>query len=308
MHDHPTTPYESETSSLPGALSFRYLDEESELSTLRATDLEQVLEGLRELTSIYARSGGFDEGSVVEPELRISPPRHGSFLFDVTWVAPYFQDYLNNQADELTTAGLGSAGAGVLLYLKAKIKEARTVATAQRRLEDGNWEVSFSDGSTLTLSPAVMDAFNRSPKRSKKALNKLLVPLAHDADYLEVSSSEGVEEALAGRDDYVATIPEPEEDEVPTDYDLQFETPVRKVEFDGDRNWYIRIPETGYRNAALSTPYRTPIGPNDTFTLRVHVTHVESSSGYKKKYSIIEVVDHLSGDSDDSSPDSQASQ
>jgi len=279
VNDHSSTPYETDSSPLPNALSFRYRDEESELSTLRATDLEQVLEGLRELTGIYARSGGFDEESAVEPELRVSPPRHGSFLFDVTWLAPYLQDYLNNQTDELATMGVGGMGTGILLFLKAKIKAARTVVTAQRRLEDGNWEVSFNDGSTLILSPAVMDAFTRSPKRSKKALNKLLAPLAHDADYLEVSSSDGAEGALAVRDDYVATIPEPEEDEVPTDYDLQFETPVRKVEFDGDRNWYIRIPETGYRNAALSTPYTTPIGPNDTFSLGVQKEVLDHRSG-----------------------------
>ena len=307
MNEYEPTGDSAKRDARSGTLSFRYGDENADLSTLRSTDLERVLEGLRELTGIYARAGGFDEGSVVEPELHVFPPREGSFLFDVAWMAPHIQNYLNDQADELTTLGIGGGGSALLLFLKAKLKAARTVATAQHQREDGNWVIEFSDGDTRVLSRAGKEAFNRAPKRSMKALNKVLAPLAHEADFLEVASADGREEARAVKDDYVATIPAAEEDEAPVDYVLQFQTSVRRVEFDGDRNWSIRIPDEGYRNASLRTHYKTPIGPDDTFTLRVQVEHVESASGYKKKYSIIEVLDHVRGDTDDSSHDPQAS-
>lgn len=289
-------------------LTLRYGDDESSMDTLLAADLATVLDGLRELTEVFAKSGGFDDETVIAPELRVYPPKQGSFLLDV--VMEYSQDYLSRNSDELTNMGVGGASGMFLLYYQARVKAAKTLATAQTKNDDGNYTITFSDGSTLDVSPTVQKAFNAAPKKSKRALRKLLTPLSDDADYLEVTAPTSPEPPVrAEKATYEALLPEDDEqDNEPASYTLDITTPITMADFKQPVQWRVKIPNVGFRKAyLLDTSFKKRVGPDDEFKLRVQVDPVQSGNGYKDKYSIIEVLEHIPGDTDDN-PSSPAPQ
>lgn len=289
-------------------LTLRYGDDESSVDTLLATDLATVLDGLRELTEVFAKSGGFDDETVIAPELRVYPPKQGSFLLDV--VMEYSQDYLSRNSDELTNVGVTGATGTFLLYYKARIKAAKTLPTAQTKKDDGNYTITFSDGSTLDVSPAVQKAFNAAPKKSKRALQKLLTPLSDNTDYLEVTSPASSEPPVrAEKSTYEALLPDDDDqNNAPASYTLDVTTPITLADFEQPVRWRVKIPNVGPRKAyLLDSNFKKRVGPDDEFKLRIQVDPVQSGNGYKDKYSIIEVLEHIPGDTDDnpSSPSPQ---
>lgn len=183
-----------------GVVQLRFADNDGEVRDLIAAEMVEVLQGLVEFTSDMSKRGLFGDG--VEPEVRVRPPKEGSFIIEaiVTWAAA-------NPEAAIGTAL--SSGAAITQAINVGIKKIRGEEPQDfDHLPNGNVKVIWPNHKVNEIPRATWDRLNAMKRPTRSALRKLLVPLGDGADTLEVRDgavAESTEELLRSDPEAVAT-------------------------------------------------------------------------------------------------------
>lgn len=227
-----------------GVLQLRYLTESGDDSELNAALLAEAIQGLVEFTSELANSGAF--GSGAPPELKIRPISQGSFLVDavITW----------SGANPEAAVGLTVYAGDLLIraFASAKRMVQGAIVTDYTDLENGYVKLNWSDGDVDEVSIVVWKALKSKPKKTRRALKKILAPMSDDAYQLELRAGrpedtsgdilEEPSEVVADRSDYRILAAEPEDIEERVEI-FTTEAELLSVDFRTGEKWRIRTPE-----------------------------------------------------------------
>lgn len=231
-----------------GSLQLRFLDDESRLRSINAAQMAEVLQGLVSLTSDLARGGAFGEGPA--PELRVEPPKEGSFILEV-----FLNWFSALDGSSQVTFVLGSGGI-LGQALNVGTKSARAEVSGVERLENDKVLLTFNDNTVAEVPEAVWVTLNRAKRKTKANLRKIMAPLGDDADALEISAPEtDVEggaaqaalEVRVDKDDYFAVAHE-DEDVVEHVEFFEVEGQLTSIDFDSAEKW--RVSTTRGRRSA----------------------------------------------------------
>jgi hypothetical protein len=235
-----------------GVVQLRYRDSSGETDTINAASAAEALQGIVELTANLAKKGAFGEG--MPPEVRLRPVKEGSVVVETV-----IQWAVQNPEGAFAIA-VPAAAPTIVGVMKAGIKSLRGT-----RIEDfdhqsnGSVKVRWSDDSVDEIPAAAWAEFKDAPKRTKKALKKIMAPMSGEADVLEIrssDSSESSEEVLsteasfvASRADYRAASAEPDDIEEQISF-FEAEAQLESIDFRTGERWRIATTE-GTRTATI---------------------------------------------------------
>lgn len=298
------------------SLQLRFMDDEGKLHSLNATQMAEVLEGLVSLVGELAKARAFGDGP--PPEVRVEPPKEGSFVIGVLLDWYYSLDGQAQVMWNLGTAGiLGQA-------INVGTKTFRAEVTNYDRLENGLVKLHFSDSSVAEVSEEVWRALNKSQRRTKKNLRKVMAPLGGEADAVEITATPraATEDAPATeafavrmeRDDYRAVAHDENEvqERVRT---FEGEGQLTSVDFTSAEKWRVSMSE-GRRGATVEDSdflerlnQGLALRKDDIFWLKIR-EESEVKNGRLSRNWFIENVEwrRRGGDDDDDSQQPPASE
>lgn len=248
-----------------GLLQLRYTDEAGEITDLNAAELAEVLEGLVAFTSTMAKKGLFGDGP--PPEIRVRPPREGSFIIDALVVIGDGVDALVSAYDAL---GLDNdtVETGRDMVVATALAKAIGVGTRAIRgnrpvdvddMADGRVKVRWADQTFDVVPRKVWDELETMKRPTKRAMRKILAPLSDEADMLEVRPGSPKDErdelstkvpmVVADRGDYRAAAHEPDDvEEVP--FTFESEAQLTSIDFRRGEKWRVSTTQ-GTRMATI---------------------------------------------------------
>lgn len=136
-----------------------------------------MLQGLVEFTGQMAAAGLFGDG--IPPEVRVRPTQEGSFIIEAVlhWTAAN---------PEVAAGVVMPPAAGLVVALRAAVRRLRAAPSDFDYLPNGNVKIRWGDETVDEVPQGVWNELNKNRRRRKRTLRKLLGPLGHDADRLEV--------------------------------------------------------------------------------------------------------------------------
>lgn len=285
---------------------------DSDLSELNAAQVAEVLQGLVELVSLAARTGALGD-DLPPPEVKVRPPRQGSFLIEAVleWAA-------NNPEASI---GLATSAAGnVVLVIKLLVKNLRIAVTDFEYLEDGGTvKIQWQDGTVDVVERAVWDVLSKNRRKTKRQLRKILAPLAQDAQQLDIAEGppsvsakqENAPSLTASREDYRAALPVDEIEEMPAEV-FDVEGRLRRIDFQPDQPWKVQTTR-GSRSAVMEDAdflarvnQGLPLRETDIFRFRIRESVTVKNGRRTTSWVIIEVLSHRAGSDDDAARDAQS--
>jgi hypothetical protein len=291
-----------------GVIQLRFSDNEGDVKDIIAAELVEVLQGIIEFTSDMAKKGLFGDG--VEPEVRVRPPKEGSFIVEavVTWLG------------ENPEAALGlamTAGGAVTQALRVGFRKLRGEEPSDfEEISDGSIKVKWPDNKVDHVPRQVWNRLNEMKRPTRAALRKILTPLGDDVDVLEVrdgSVNESTSEllqaapgAVAERSDYRAAAPDPDEivEEITT---FETEARLQSIDFRPGEKWRVQT-ITGTRLASmkddsflLEIDRGAPLHKNDIFELTIQELRTTKNERVSTEWSIVNVVRKRRGEDDGAS-------
>lgn len=293
-------------------LQLRFMNDEQTLLMLNAAELAECLQGLTELTGIMARQGSFD--SVTAPELMVRPLKEGSFLVEVQLLVQ----------EPAIVAGAISGGtwavvrqAPVLVEtIGAFLKLARTrVERAEPAAAEGHTQIFWQDGSMDEVSDEVWRELQNQKVSSKRALRKILAPLAGKSETLEMrvgqteQTSEEIEEsepeAIIDVADYKNVVAFPDEiEETFSIFDAEGQ--LITVDFNRSDKWKIKA-EGETRTAIIedraflrAVDTGLALRKDDIFSFKIREDRERKNGRTTRTWTIINVNAHKRGANDES--------
>lgn len=235
-----------------GVVQLRFADEEHNVKDINAAELAEVLQGLVEFTSQMTKTGLLGDG--VAPEVRVRPPQPGSFIVEAVlqWAG-------ENPMEAIT--GSISVGGAMVEAIHLGIRALRGDEPSDvDYLENGDVKIKWP-GEKMDQVPAqAWDQLRTMPRKTRRALRKLMAPLADaDVDTLEVRTG-GVDDTTsdvlqsapavtAGRTDYVVAAAETDEVEERTRV-FEAEARLTSIDFRPGEKWRVETRE-GTRQASM---------------------------------------------------------
>jgi hypothetical protein len=278
-------------------LQLTYHNADDTLVDLSAAELAEVLSGLVELTTDFAKAGLFGDGP--PPEVRVLPTRQGSFVVQaiLKWMT---------ENPEGTFSIGGGSGAALVQAIRAATKSMRADVEDFEYLDNGNVKVKWQDSTVDDVPEPVWQELSKRKKRRKSALRKLMAPLGDDADSLHVSSPddeapESVASFVANREDYgIAAHEEVEESEESDIFTTEAE--VRAIDFADGGPWRVKTPQHGERSATVEDEQflrrineGLALRKTDIFNLRIREDSVTRNDRTTRTWVVLKVVGHRRG-------------
>ena len=160
-----------------GVVQLRFADDDGSLHALNAAEVAQVLQGVVEFTDNLAKRGAFGDG--MPPTVLVRPAKTGSFTLEaiLAWSAAH---------PEVVGMYMGAGGV-VVKSIDAGLKKLRGVrVTDMERSGDGLVKLNWSDGDVSEVPESAWKELNTMPRKTRKALAKIMAPLGDAADRLEL--------------------------------------------------------------------------------------------------------------------------
>jgi len=309
-----TEDQEVETPLGEGVVQLRFADHHGDVHDLNAAEMAEVLEGLVELTSALASDGEFGEG--YPPEVRVRPPREGSFIIEAVLALSSA-----HPAEALTIA---TTTGGVLAKgVSVGLKRLRGVEPSDVEfLPENQVKVKWPNDSGFDIvSRKTWDRFTDMKRKTRGSLRKLMAPMGDDVDSLELrdggvdeSTSELLDspaEVVADRRDYreaAAHEDEIEEDE----FEFDVEAKLLSVDFRPDQKWTITT-SYGSRKARMDDSEFVArldddlaLHKNDIFNVTIREVRTVKNGRTSRDWSMIH-VERIRQGSDDDDDTSRAS-
>ncbi|MEW1708000.1 hypothetical protein AB0230_12275 [Microbacterium sp. NPDC089190] len=316
-----------------GIVQLRFVGDDGHTNEIGAYELAQALEGLVDLTKELNKTGEFGAG--VAPDLRIRPPREGSFILEaMVWVNenPITGVGLGLAASAATAGAVAAgkeigtaAGKAIVNAVGTGLKSLRGETPAQEtHRENGDVELSWADGTSTVVQKATWVKLQEMKRPTRRALQKLLTPLNDEATSMEIrdaspnATTEEIlalpAEATARREDYLDAIAEPD-DAFEKERIFETEASIRSLDFDNNRRWRVETTKEGTRQATIEDVdfLRTldkpgqAIHKNDVFWLKIReVTSKERGRNASKDWIVIEVKRTKRGEVDGGAEDPPA--
>ena len=177
-----------------GVVQLRFADDDGSLHALNAAEVAQVLQGVVEFTDKLAKRGAFGDG--MPPTVLVRPAKTGSFTLEavLAWSAAHPE----------VVGMYMTAGGIVVKSIDAGLKKLRGVrVTDMERTQDGLVKLNWSDGDVQEVPEAAWRELNAMPKKTRRALAKIMAPLGDAADRLELRDAD----VSADSDDVMSTPP-----------------------------------------------------------------------------------------------------
>lgn len=235
-------------------IQMRFTDEASELASLDAAEMADVLQGVVQLSSQLHKTGEYGDG--LPPEIRVRPPQEGSFIIEA-FVA--YADWYN--ASPATATGVTIAASTGAWQLASNVGGAisQTIEVGTKLLRgnhpvsvddtaDGNVRVTWRSGQVDEMTRKTWHRLNAMKRPTRQAFRKIMSPLGGEAEALQVRnglSTQSTEDILnntptsrADKTDYRSAAKD--EDEVTTDTStFEAEAQISSVDFRSSRKWRV---------------------------------------------------------------------
>lgn len=279
----------------------------TQLHELRAAHVAEVLRGLVELSSDFAKAGAFGENQA-GAELLVRPAQEGSFLIEVVrWAA---------ENPELATGAVAATGLPTLgQVLRWATKSARAEPREYEHLPNGNVKVYWQDDTVQEIPPMAWQELNKRDKRRKKQLRQIMAPLSDPlVSSLEVQAAPADEEDVTSAPEISFTLERPDydavrppEEETAEDHDFfETEAQMSAVDFDNPGKWRVRI-ASGENRAAIVEDEEflgrvargLAIRNSDIFRLRVRRDTVEKNGRKRTTWTVVRVESYRRAAGDD---------
>lgn len=291
-----------------GVVQLRFSDDAGNVQDINASELAEVLQGLVEFTSDMARSGAFGDG--IPPEVRVRPPKEGSFIVEAVLA---FAEYAQTNPVEALTGAM-TAGGALVQGLNVGIKKLKgDVATDFEPLANGQVKIKWRSGQVSEVSMEAWRHLNAMPRKTQRAMRKIMTPLNDESETLEVrhgSSSETTGEVLAEPADLVVTRVDyrnaaTETDEITENVKVfNAEAQLTSIDFRPGEKWRIKTLH-GTRLAAMDDEdfarqldRGMALHKNDIFDVKIRENQTTKNGRTTKEWSLIEVTFRRRGDDD----------
>lgn len=240
-----------------GVVQLRFTDEQDTVYAINAAEVAEVLNGLVEFTSDMAKRGLFGDG--VPPEVRVRPVREGSFVLEVEaivrWALRDPGAALGDVSGAITVAG------ALLKGINVGLKQLRgTTLDDVEDFANGNVKLKWSDGDVQEVPRASWEQLNAMPKKTRRALRKIMAPLSDQAERLELrdaaagaDSAEVMKQqpqAVATRVEYREAVIEPEEGSPEESETFTAEATMESIDFRPGQKWRVKT-DRGTRLASI---------------------------------------------------------
>lgn len=292
-----------------GVLQLRFTREGEGVFEVNAALLAETLRGMAELSGIAAEADLY--GTVVAPELKVRPPREGSFEIDFVVFVQQHHDAIK-AVTEVGVAVTGVGGAAGILgkFFGWATKAVRATVTKTEELSDGAMtRVTWSDGDMEDLpTPAVRKLMQQTGKaKTRTALKKITAPLGDDAKLLEARvggaeqpaeeiEAQAPEVVLTDRD-HAAFSQEPPA-APPITRTFETEGRLQALDFKRPDKWRVTTPEApqGRTVEVLDKQFLAQIAggeaisAEDTFRFAIRETVDPSKKRRNKTWAILSVT------------------
>lgn len=225
-------------------------DDGHNLHELRIEHVADVLEGLSEFVDGLESSGVLHSESSLDAELFVRPAREGSFIIEVIRAVAenptaIGEVYEVAKTAEATLADWGLPSLGAFIWWATK--GMRAAPQDVEYLDDDKVKVKWQDKTVDVIPLAAWEELQKSPKRRKKQLRKIMAPLEDPrVGCLEVndvtpvdSEDDGVQFTL-DHDDYAATKPKAESESSTTHH--KFQGRILALDFNDSGQWKVETP------------------------------------------------------------------
>ena len=291
---------------LDGVVQLRFSDEAENIRSINAAEMAEAIQGLVEFTSGMAKAGLFGDG--VPPELRVRPPREGSFILEAV-----LQLVQTDPGVALGTAG--SAGAALTAGLRVGIRRLRgEEPTDFEYLENGDVKVTWPHHAVDQIPSQVWDQLRANKRPTRRALRKIMAPLSDEADSLEVRDGtadqstsrilESEPEVVASRSDYRIAVEEPD-DVTETVQTIEAEAQLTSIDFRPGEKWRIKTLD-GTRQATMEDEEFSrrldngmALHKNDIFDVTIREVRTVKNGRTSREWSLIKVTRKRRGEDDD---------
>ena len=289
-----------------GVVQLRFSDEAENIRSINAAEMAEAIQGLVEFTSSMAKAGLFGDGA--PPELRVRPPREGSFILEAV-----LQLYQNDPGVALGTAG--SAGAALATGLRVGIRRLRGDEPADfEYLDNGDVKITWPHQRVDQIPSQVWDQLRANKRPTRRALRKLMAPLSDEADSLEVRDGtadqstsrilESEPELVANRSDYRIAVQEPD-DVTETVETFEVEAQLTSIDFRPGEKWRIKTLE-GTRQATMEDEEFSrqldngmALHKNDIFDVTIREIRTVKNGRTTREWSLIKVTRKRRGEDGD---------
>lgn len=268
----------SEEEQLNGLIQLRFQDSDESLNSLRYSDLTEVLDGLAELQRQLHSAGALGEGAAAE--LRIMPLSKGSVIIQGIY------EWAGQNPEGATSISM-AIGAAIGSAVTTGVKLARgNHVTDFELLENGKVKLKWVHGPPDEVTPEVWEMLKGERRKTKRALAKIMAPLAGDADQLSVAHGTLDPETGAvviaetdikvSQQDYRAVQPSDETSETETVFET--EATLLDISFESADRWRVRTP-FGTRTATIedvefltAVASGKPLHADDIFNVTIRET------------------------------------
>lgn len=271
------------------------------LHELRAAHVAEVLQGLVELESDFAKAGAFGDGPA-GAEVLVRPPEQGSWQMEVVRLA----------AENAEWFALGTPPSlGQVLWWATR--SARAEVADFDFLEDGMVKINWTDGTAQHVPRAAFDELQKRTRRRKKQLAKIMAPLSADEvtslEIIPATPPDAPEETeppatfVLEREDYDAVRPEDEIEE--TTETIEVEAQMSAIDFDDPTRWKVKT-VGAKRNARLEdkdflqkVSTGLAIRKSDIFRLRIREDVIVKNGRSRTTWVVLSVLSHRRAVHDD---------
>ncbi|WP_269303411.1 hypothetical protein [Aeromicrobium sp. HA] len=289
------------------SLTLRFVGREadgSDLHELRAAHVAEVLQGVVELSSDFAKAGAF--GDDLFAEVLVRPAREGSFEIEVVRAVQEFASSVGVEG----SVGVPTLGAVLWWATRSMRAEVKDFS----HLENGNVKVVWQDDTVQEVPREAWDELNKRKRRRKKQLRKIMAPLSDPrVEALKVAGEDSEPEEDAEDAPQAYTLTRSDYDAVRPEDDVRkrrrvFETEAQPaaVDFYSGEKWRVRTPE-GTRTATVEdeaflarVDRGLALHKTDIFVLRIREDVVKKNGRTTKTWTILEVKSHRRAAGDDS--------
>lgn len=278
-------------------VQLRYMNTTRKLDSLEASDVSAVLQGVVSLVEACAEAGVFGELQDA-PDVRVRAPKDGSVILEtvVTFMQNYYPELIVGSAP----TAIGAAGWG----LRRLLRKLRGDLEDFDHLSNGNVKLIWKNGDVEEITADEWTLLNNEPKKTKKALQRILAPLEKDADRLEarsITESDADPEpvVIATHEDYIAA--HSDETVVRTPYETSLVTKVHMFRFKPRHRWGITTSDGVVTATMEDEEFASKlesglrVSEEDEFTLDLRIEPGELTGSQTDKYRILKVRFHRPG-------------
>ncbi|MEO6473457.1 MAG: hypothetical protein ABIR57_15685 [Aeromicrobium sp.] len=289
-------------------LQLRFVGEDidgNDLHELRAAHVAEVLQGIVELASDFDKSGAFGDGPPTEVLVR--PPTEGSFTIEVIKL-------LHEHGGTFVTATGVSTPPTMSSVFWWATKSMRADVKDFGYLDNGNVKVVWQDDTVDEIPVAAWQELNKRKRRRKKQLRRIMAPLSDEKVTALQVSDETVLAAKAEaatpdsftleRLDYHAAKPEDEIEESRNIFEI--EAQMSAIDFEDPEKWRVKAKDRSARLATLEdtaflgrVDQGLAIHKRDIFRLKIREDLVKKNGRSRRKWTVLQVLDHRRSVGDD---------